>query len=239
MAVDPTAPGDLADRAAQHRALGDPNRLAMADALVAGDLTPGELGALTGLAANHLAFHLRVLERAGVVATRRSEGDARRRYVTLLVEPGLGTARVVDGVSRAPRRPLFVCTRNAARSQLAAALWREATGRAADSAGTEPADVVDPRAVRVAAARGLDLGGARPRHLRDVAGRRAGAARPDLVVSVCDRAHETPMPFDAPVLHWSVPDPAGRPLAAYRAALAELDARVARLAARTGAAVAA
>lgn len=242
MTADPTAHGDLVARAARHRALGDPIRLAVVDALVAGDLTPGELGDLVGLGANHLAFHLRTLEAAELVAVRRSEGDGRRRYVTLrpagavMIGRGASGDRAADraGVPvRPPRRPVFVCTRNAARSQLAAALWTATTGRPAASAGTAPAAAVDPRAVRVAADRGLDLGDVRPRHVDDV------AARPDLVVSVCDRVREAPLPFAAPTLHWSVPDPAGRPVAAYRAAHDELVDRVARLAAATGLGIAA
>jgi protein-tyrosine-phosphatase len=46
---------------------------------------------------------------------------------------------------------LFVCTHNAARSQLAAALWRRRTDRDALGAGTDPADRVHPYAVAVAA----------------------------------------------------------------------------------------
>lgn len=240
MGIDPTERGDLAARAARHRALGDPIRLAVVDALVAGDLTPGELGDVVGLPANHLAFHLRTLEAAELVAVRRSEGDGRRRYVTLrpaaavLVGRGAGADRAAAPAPvRPPRRPVFVCTRNAARSQLAAALWTATTGRPAASAGTAPADAVDPRAVRVAADRGLDLGDVRPRHVDDL------AVRPDLVVSVCDRVREAPLPFAAPTLHWSVPDPAGRPVTAYRAAHDELADRVARLAAATGLGVAA
>ena len=35
----------------------------------------------------------------------------------------------------------------------------------------------------------------------------AVAVEPDLVVSVCDRAHEAGFPFAAPAVHWSIPDP--------------------------------
>jgi protein-tyrosine-phosphatase len=94
-----------------------------------------------------------------------------------------------------------VCTHNSARSQFAAALWHERTGLTADSAGSEPAERIDPLAVRAAAEFGLDLSGASPK------GYHAVARRPDLVVSVFDRARETTPPFAARLLHWSVPDP--------------------------------
>jgi protein-tyrosine-phosphatase len=120
---------------------------------------------------------------------------------------------------------LFVCTHNSARSQFAAALWRDRTGRASDSAGSEPAARIDPLAVRAGPEFGIDLSGARPK------GYDAVAQRPDLVVSVCDRAHEAGPPFEARLLHWSVPDPVlvGTP-EAFRSAFSTLAHRVVRLA---------
>jgi ArsR family transcriptional regulator, arsenate/arsenite/antimonite-responsive transcriptional repressor / arsenate reductase (thioredoxin) len=117
-----------------------------------------------------------------------------------------------------------VCTANSARSQLAAHLWRSRTGRPALSAGTEPAAAVHPLARAVAAEGGLDLGGARPMGLDqlDVA--------PDLVVSVCDRAHESAVGFDVPTLHWSVPDPVDGGAEAFTAVFEELTDRIERLA---------
>jgi protein-tyrosine-phosphatase len=125
-----------------------------------------------------------------------------------------------------PGLVLFVCTHNSARSQFAAALWRLRTGHDAESAGTEPADRVHPLAMSVAADFDIDLTDARPK------GYEAVARTPDLVVSVCDRAHEAGLPFSAPSLHWSVPDPV-RPgkVEAFRSAFAELTERVDRLAA--------
>lgn len=188
----------LAHRVLVHRALSDTHRLRIVDLLWRGDHTPAELQEATGLRSNLLAFHLRTLERAGLVARHPSQGDGRRRYVTLrpAALPHVGPlAPLTVGCV------LFVCTRNAARSQLAAALWRDRSGRGAVSAGTRPADRVHPTAVAVAADRGLDLSAARPRHVSEI------DVRPDLVVSVCDRAHESGSTFDAPHRHWSVPDP--------------------------------
>jgi DNA-binding transcriptional ArsR family regulator len=54
--------GDLTRRAARHRALGDPHRLAIVDALRLSDRTPTELAEVTGLGSNLVAFHLRKLE---------------------------------------------------------------------------------------------------------------------------------------------------------------------------------
>src|SRR5690606_5022604 len=139
---------DLERRAALHRALGDPHRLAIVAALQLSDRTPSDLQERTGLASNALAFHLDVLEDAGIVARSRSQGDGRRRDVTLRHDPAELLAR---GDRLAADRVAFVCTANAARSQLAAGLWRARTGRPAMSAGTAPADRVHPLAVEVAA----------------------------------------------------------------------------------------
>lgn len=211
----------LERRAAVHRALGEPHRLAIADALGLSDRSPSELAALTRIGSNLVAFHLGVLEAAGVVERTPSEGDARRRYVRLHRDVLVALAPQVPVVAT---EVLFVCSRNSARSQLAAALWERRTGRPARSAGTEPADAVHPLAVAVAASHGIDLAASTPRGYHEVDG------VPDLVVSVCDRAREAGPPFTAPMLHWSVPDPADGVLADFKAAFRALEERVDRLA---------
>jgi protein-tyrosine-phosphatase len=215
----------LEERARIHAALGDRHRLRMVDELLLGDRTFRELADAAALPGNAAAHHLDVLESAGLIERRISEGDHRRRYLTLRPERLDG---IVPSPTIAARLVLFVCTHNSARSQFAAALWRDRTGRAADSAGTRPAARVSADAVRVAAEYGLDLSGAMPKGYEAVAG------SPDLVISVCDLAHEAGPPFRAPSLHWSVPDPvrAGAPTA-FHAAFADLAERVDRLAAAT------
>lgn len=209
-------------RAAVHRALGDARRLRVVDALQLSDHTVSELGELTGLASSLLAFHLQVLDDAGVIVRTPSEGDARRRYVSLdpAVYPLVGEPPRLD---RPTDTVLFVCTANSARSQLAALLWRERTGGAATSAGTEPGDLVHPGAVAVARRYGLDLRAATPRHYRDL------DVAPDLVVSVCDRVRERPVELTAPRLHWSIPDPVPRGRRAFEDAFTRLAVRVDRL----------
>ena len=108
---------DLARRAAVHAALADPARLAITDTLLAGDASPSELAAMLAMPSNLLAHHLHVLEQAGVITRRRSEGDRRRTYLRLI--PG-----ALDPLTAPPARTagrvLFVCTANSARSHLAA-----------------------------------------------------------------------------------------------------------------------
>lgn len=217
-----------ARRARVHRALGDAHRLALVEVLWSSDRTPGQLREATGLSWNLLAFHLRVLEDAGVVTRRVSEGDRRRRYVCLFPETLDGLAAA--GSPRPVGSVLFVCSGNAARSPFAAHLWRQRAGTSAWSAGTRPAPTVHPLAVEAAAGYGVDLSRVRPRGYDTV-------TEPcDVVISVCDRAGEDTLPHAREALHWSVPDPvAGGDRTAFETAFAELAERVTRLAGQVAA----
>lgn len=203
-----------------HAALADPGRLRMVDALTLGDAAPSELAALLQMPSNLLAHHVKVLQGVGLVVRRRSDADRRRSYLHLV-------PAVLDDLVGRGRRPasrvLFVCTANTARSHLAAALWRRSSKVPAASAGTHPAERIDPRALAAAERSHLPLPRRRPRSVADV--RLEG----DMVITVCDRAHEE-VGGD---LHWSVPDPvrAGTD-AAFDRALEELERRVRGLAPR-------
>lgn len=187
------------ERAATFAALGDPSRLRIVDLLRRSDLSPGDITERLSLDSNLVAHHLRVLERAALVRRVASSGDGRRRYVQLVDDSFSSLWPPVARTDR-PRRVLFVCTRNSARSQLAAAIWRTSGAGSADSAGTHPAERIHPGAVAAARRAGLRLGDETPKHLSDVRG------RPSLVVTVCDEAHEELDPSDD-WLHWSIPDP--------------------------------
>jgi ArsR family transcriptional regulator, arsenate/arsenite/antimonite-responsive transcriptional repressor / arsenate reductase (thioredoxin) len=204
-------------RARIHAALADPARLAIIDHLAVTDTSPGDMGRLLDLPTNLVAHHLGVLESAGLITRTRSEGDRRRTYLRLV--PDALSRLLHPHLVNAPR-VVFVCTHNSARSQLAAATLASRTTVPTASAGTEPADRVHPRAVRIGRRHGLDLRTARPAHVRDVL--RDG----DLVISVCDNANEN-LPIGGARLHWSVPDPARVDTdAAFETAYAEIADRI-------------
>jgi protein-tyrosine-phosphatase len=220
----------------------------MIEMLIVTDASPGELGTIYGLGTNLLAHHLKVLQDCGLVRRVRSEGDARRAYIrpcfedpevaallTWLAATSRYPAPGLPGSERTehPERVLFVCTHNSARSQLAAVTWQRVSRLPATSAGTRPAPRVHPRAVAVGRRHGLQLGRSRPTPLAEV------AAPGDLIVSVCDNAHEELSAagtgeIAAPIvgcLHWAVPDPVRVDTdEAFERAYGEIAERVRRLA---------
>ncbi len=212
----------LQARARIHAALGDPARLAIVDALTLGDASPGEIAQDLAMPTNLVAHHLKVLQEAGLIVRTRSEGDRRRTYLRLqpdalfsLTPPSLQDAE----------RVVFVCTHNSARSQLAAALWRDRVGGAVASAGTRPAARVHPRAVKIAHRHGLQLDPTGTADVADV------VHDGDLVIAVCDNAHEDLTGPARPRLHWSIPDPIrANTDAAFEAAYTDLAGRIDRVA---------
>jgi len=107
---------------------------------------------------------------------------------------------------------LFVCTHNAGRSQMAAALLaRDAAGRVrVTSAGSQPASQLNPAVVEAMAEIGLDISGEYPKPLT---GEKVRAA--DVVITMgCGDA--CPVYPGKRYEDWDLPDPAGLDLAAVR-----------------------
>ena len=125
-----------------------------------------------------------------------------------------------------PRRPrpqvLFVCVHNAGRSQMAAALLQHhAAGRVdVRSAGSTPADEINP-AVRAAMAEiGIDLDGAHPKLLTTDA-----VQASDVVITMgCGDA--CPIFPGKRYLDWDLTDPAGKTLDDIRPIRDDIDQRV-------------
>ncbi len=121
---------------------------------------------------------------------------------------------------------LFVCVHNAGRSQMAAALLERYGGGRIDvrSAGSEPADRLNPAVVRAMREVGIDLEGRSPRLLHDEDVRAA-----DVVVTMgCGDA--CPVYPGKRYLDWELPDPAGKPLEEVRPIRDQIDRRVRALA---------
>lgn len=206
---------DLNTRASAYAALGEPSRLQIIDLLAHGDLSSGDLAAQLELPTNLIAHHLQVLQRAGLINRRRSDGDARRSYITRTE-----TCNQLLGTSgwQRPLKVAFVCSQNSARSQLAESYWRTVCDIPVVSAGTHPAERVHPRAVTVARRHELDLTGAVPKLVEDTLN------GDELLIAVCDRAYED---LRSEPLHWSIPDPADADTAsAFDAAYDDITSRI-------------
>ena len=137
-------------------------------------------------------------------------GPARvKRYVPVLAYR-FARQRLSDAAATSGLRPraapvvLFVCTQNAGRSQLAAALLEHAAGDrvVVRSAGSEPADALHPEVVDALAEAGVDTAGAFPKPLAPEVLEAA-----DVVVTMgCGDA--CPVLPGRRYLDWDLPDPA-------------------------------
>ena len=125
---------------------------------------------------------------------------------------------------REPNRPqvLFVCVHNAGRSQMAAALLQHhAAGRVdVRSAGSAPADEINPVVRAAMAELGIDLGGARPRILT------ADAVKASDVVVTMGCGDACPVYPGRRYVDWELADPVGKPLSVIREIRDDIDRRV-------------
>ncbi len=120
---------------------------------------------------------------------------------------------------------LFVCVHNAGRSQMAAGLVTlRSEGRIhVRSAGSAPADELNPAVVEAMAEIGVDLGEAFPKPLTDEVVRAA-----DVVITMgCGDA--CPIYPGKRYEDWALDDPAGQGVESVRVIRDEIDARVQRL----------
>jgi arsenate reductase (thioredoxin) len=117
---------------------------------------------------------------------------------------------------------LFVCVHNAGRSQMAAAFAERLGGDGVRirSAGTEPADRINPAVVEAMREVGIDLRARRPTLLEDDSVRQA-----DVVITMgCGDA--CPIYPGKRYEDWEVGDPAGRPVEEVRAIRDDIEGRV-------------
>jgi protein-tyrosine-phosphatase/DNA-binding transcriptional ArsR family regulator len=224
----------------------NPLRWRVLGELARSDRTVRELTDRLDQPQNLVSYHLRRLRDGGLVHARRSSADGRDSYYALDLEqceqqlaataaalhPALGPpgpARRAAGAGRRSRL-LFLCTGNSARSQMAAALAAHLSGGsvATASAGSHP-KALHPNAVRVMAARGIDISGNRSTHVDELATRTFTH-----VITLCDRVREVcpTFPRRPELVHWSVPDPASagatdrESLPAFERTAADLEVRI-------------
>ena len=147
-----------------------------------------------------------------------------RRFMGSSSNDSVAPAGTVTRTKHRDPRVLFVCTGNAARSQMAEAFARQ-SGLYAESAGTWPAPAVPQEVVEAMGEKGYDLSEVRPK-LLDPA--RLGAF--DRVILFEARIPDA-WREGARIEEWNdVWDPTGLPLEGHRLVAAELEKRIGRLA---------
>ncbi len=192
--------------------------------LARGDYNGQDFMRLLGLPQNLVSYHLRKLHEQHLVREHRSTADERQVYYSLdldtvrslyqsageALHPALGILEAPPPVEvqpdQTPKRVLFLCTENSARSQMAEALLRHLSNGQVEvySAGSQPTHV-HPLALQVLQERGISTEGLRSKSLNEFIGQSF-----DVIVTVCDRVREScpAFPGDPDCIHWSFADPA-------------------------------
>ena len=121
------------------------------------------------------------------------------------------------------KKILFVCTENACRSQMASAFARYRAGDKieVESAGSKPAQEINPVMEEVMREKGLDMAFRKPKSIEEVARFR----RPDLIISMgCEDA--CPYFPGVPNKAWNLKDPAGKSISFMRKVRDDIEKRV-------------
>ena len=175
-------------------------------------------------------FSPETIERYMVESLQALPGARFKTFVPLLVhrfarERLQALAQVEGKIAKDVPEVLFVCVHNAGRSQMAAALLDHyADGRVhVRSAGSTPADEVNPDVVTAMAELGLDLAQEFPKPMTDEVVRAADA----VITMGCGDA--CPIYPGKRYEDWELDDPAAADLDGVRRIRDEIDARVRRL----------
>ena len=117
---------------------------------------------------------------------------------------------------------LFVCVHNAGRSQMAAGLLQSKAGERVTviSAGSEPADQLNPAVVEAMEEVGIDISAEQPKKLED------GMVRESDVVITMGCGDACPIYPGKRYEDWDLEDPAGKDLETVRAIRDEIAGRV-------------
>lgn len=137
----------------------------------------------------------------------------------------MAAAQAEGRIAKSVPEILFICVHNAGRSQMAAALTEHLSGGRAHvrSAGSIPADEVNPLAVQVLAERGINLTESYPKPLTDLAVRAA-----DVIITMgC--GDTCPFYPGKRYEDWEVADPHGKEIDSVRDIRDDLQNRVSAL----------
>jgi arsenate reductase len=134
--------------------------------------------------------------------------------------------KAVNGILapfRGRKKVLFACRENACRSQMAGAFAQFTAGDKLDviTAGSQPAEQVNPDMVTVMHEKGIDMGFRVPQSLEHA----VAQDKPEVIITMgCEEA--CPLVPGARRLDWQLPDPAGKPLEFMRNVRNEIEKKV-------------
>jgi arsenate reductase len=154
----------------------------------------------------------RGIEGRGHILTQSSLDKDVARAADLLTNGLIGRHKV-----------LFACRENACRSQMAAAFARYYGGDRLDvaSAGSTPAQLVNPLMVKAMAEKGIDMGFCTTQGLTDAITRQS----PDEIITMgC--GEQCPVIPGIRRKNWNFPDPAGQPMDIMRKVRDQIDAQI-------------
>jgi protein-tyrosine-phosphatase len=124
-------------------------------------------------------------------------------------------------------KALFVCVENSGRSQMAEA-FAKTYGKSkveATSAGTMPANEVNPVVVQVMREKGIDLSANRPKLVTSQMVQEADM----IIVMGCSAEGFCPAPLLNKVVDWGIEDPKGKPIEKVREIRDKIEERVKKL----------
>ena len=212
----PLSDADATDLAEILKALADPVRLRLVSLLATaptGELCACELPDAVDKSQPTVSHHLGLLAAAGLI-----DREQRGKWAWFRLRTDqLALVRAALGEGATPRRTrkpsvLFLCVHNAGRSQMAAGFLRQVADDRIDvySAGSEPAEKLNPAAIKAMREVGINISRQRPQRWTTELARTA-----DVIVSMgC--GDECPVFPGTRRLDWTLDDPAGQPVETVR-----------------------
>jgi arsenate reductase (thioredoxin) len=172
-------------------------------------------------------FSVETVERFMAESLKALSGSRLKDFIPLFVhrfarERLRALGQVEGTITKEMPEVLFVCVQNAGRSQMAAALLDHFAGGSVHvrSAGSEPADQINPVVVEAMAELGVDIGREFPKPMTDEVVRAADA----VITMGC--GDSCPIYPGKRYEDWKVADPAGQDLETVRGIRDDIAARV-------------
>ena len=224
--VAPLSDADATALSSVLKALADPVRLRLLSLIAtapAGEICACDLPEAVDRSQPTVSHHLAQLVDAGLVSrTQRGKWAWFRADHDALGQLRSALGEGADHGHVARPAVLFLCVHNAGRSQMAAGFLRHLAGDRIDvfSAGSAPADTVNPAAGEAMAEVGIDIAGQQPQRWTEEHARAA-----DVIVSMgC--GDECPIFPGTRREDWTLEDPAGQDLDMVRGVRDDIRARV-------------